>query len=96
LTRNKYVLWIGFGNFSVPAVKQIVHKKCNLLVQGIPGNIKPDELVNECIWFGVWADRNTEPAVRSDCFPIREALFLMYGPVSEITAVRLVIMGNGT
>lgn len=91
----KYFFWIDSGNFSVPAIKKIIHKKGYFLVQGIPGNIKPDNFVDQYVRFGIGADTNTEPAVRPDCFPIGEAFFLKYGPVPDMSAVRFVPVGNG-
>jgi hypothetical protein len=66
----KYIFRVCFGNFSIPAIKQIVHEKGYFLVQAVSRNIKPDKFMDQCIRFGIWTDTDTEPAVRSDGFPV--------------------------
>ena len=80
-------------NFS--AVKEIIKKKGDALVKGIPGNIETHQFMNESIGFGIRADTDAKAAVCAHAFPERKTLFLVNGPVTETPADRFFSRADG-
>ena len=82
--RRRHRLTFRYRDFST--VKEIIKKKSDALVKGIPGNIKTHQFMDECIGLGIRTNTDAKPAVCADSFPERKTLFLVNGPVTEAPA----------